>query len=90
MTSTITPFVLASVWSLFVLVSGLGQRGASILRGFTLSIFVVVSAGMVLLSATSTLVLVLSFEFMLMAACNLLRLTSKSERAAEALLEMYV
>lgn len=58
--------------------------------GLGLGGFVVVSSGMVLISATTMLLLLTSFEVMLLAALALLRNTSKSERAVEALSEMFL
>lgn len=50
----------------------------------------VVGCGAALANATSLLMLLVSFEAMLLAALLLLRNTAKSERAAEALAEMFL
>jgi formate hydrogenlyase subunit 3/multisubunit Na+/H+ antiporter MnhD subunit len=51
---------------------------------------VVIGSGAILVGATTLLLLLISFEIMLLAALALLRNTSKSERALEALSEMFL
>lgn len=70
------------------LVSSL-SRGLTRARSHVLLLCVIACAGLSLVSASSCVSLILSFEVMLFGALGLLRLTGKTERGVEALVEMY-
>jgi len=65
-------------------------RPGSVAGPTLLSGVVSLSAGLVFLSTTSLWVMFISFEFLLLSALYMLLLTSKSERARDAALEMFI
>lgn len=81
---------LTCSWTLCVLLTGLALRQRSSFFGLGAGGVVVVGCGAALANATSLVMLLVSFEAMLLAALLLLRNTAKSERAAEALAEMFL
>lgn len=81
---------LTCAWTLCVLLTGLALRQRSAFFGLGAGGVVVVGCGAALANATTLLMLLVSFEIMLLAALLLLRNTAKSERAVEALSEMFL
>ena len=81
---------LTCSWTLCVLLTGSLVRQETAMFSLGSGGLVVVGSGAILVSATTLLLLLASFEIMLLAALALLRNTSKSERAIEALSEMFL
>lgn len=65
-------------------------RSRPVLAGSGLALAGVIATGLVFITTEALWLMFISFEFLLLSALYLLLLTSKSERARDAALEMFI
>jgi len=82
--------LLTLLWSSFILITSVNNKNQNKQHIVLCCLVVIIVSGLCLLNTTSLFILIFSFEFMLLGAIGLLWSTSKTERAVEAIMEMYV
>lgn len=88
--SSFFSFYVSFIWVSIILYIGLSHKQSQSLGGFSMSLFFIYCGGLIILSNNNLVSLVIGFEFMLLSSLFLLKITSKSDRSLEAIVEMFV
>lgn len=88
--SSFFSFYISFIWVSIILYIGLTHKQTQASTGFVITLFFIYCGGLILLTNYNLISLVIGFELMLLSSLFLLKITSKSDRALEAIVEMFV